>query len=78
MEGFIFRVETLYGTCDYDTLKEAKEQSKENDHIQLVAPDGLTVLSRVRRKYATPSWACKILGNCGFKVEQRLVFVYNG
>ena len=45
----IFRVETRYGIHDADSLREAKANSKPSDHIQAVAPDGLTILSRVVR-----------------------------
>ena len=43
----IFRVETRYGIHDADSLRQAKANSKPGDHIQAVAPDGLTILSRV-------------------------------
>ena len=62
----IFRVETRYGIWDAYSLREAKENSSPSDHIQAVAPDGLTVLSRVVRKSATPSWAIKICKKFGF------------
>lgn len=62
----IFRVETRYGIHDADSLREAKANSKPSDHIQAVAPDGLTILSRVVRKSATPSWAIRICEKFGF------------
>ena len=36
----IFRVETKYGVYDAYTLRDAKMNSKPQDHIQAVAPDG--------------------------------------
>ena len=62
----IFRVETMYGTRDADSLREAKANSKPSDHIQAVAPDGITILSRVARKYATASWAIRVCEKFGF------------
>lgn len=62
----IFIVETRYGIHDADSLREAKAHSKPSDHIQAVAPDGLTILSRVVRKSATPSWAIRICEKFGF------------
>ena len=56
----IFRVETMYGIHDADSLREAKANSKPSDHIQAVVPDGLTILSRVTRRGATPSWAIRV------------------
>ena len=62
----LFRVETRYGVHDAYSLREAKANSKPIDHIQAVAPDGLTILSRVARKSATPSWAIRICEKFGF------------
>ena len=62
----IFRVETRYGVHDARTLRWAKATSKPQDHIQAVAPDGLTILSRVTRRGATPSWAIKVCEKYGF------------
>ena len=62
----IFRVETRYGVHDANTLRGAKASSKPQDHIQAVAPDGLTILSRVARRSATPSWAIKVCEKFGF------------
>ena len=62
----IFRVETRYGVHDARTLRWAKATSKPQDHIQAVAPDGLTILSRVTRRGATPSWAIKVCERYGF------------
>ena len=62
----LFRIETMYGTRDAYSLREAKANSKPSDHIQAVAPDGLTILSRVARKAATPSWAIRICEKFGF------------
>lgn len=62
----IFRVETKYGVHDARTLREAKTNSKPQDHIQAVAPDGLTILSRVSRRGATPSWAIRVCEKFGF------------
>ena len=62
----IFRVETKYGVHDARTLRWAKATSKPQDHIQAVAPDGLTILSRVTRRGATPSWAIKVCERYGF------------
>lgn len=76
MGEFIFRVETRYGTRDYNTLKEAKKHSDASDHIQLVDTDGLTVLSRVARKRATPSWVKSVLAKYGITVEQNVVISY--
>lgn len=61
----LFRVETRYGVHDADSLREAKANSKPSDHIQVVAPDGLTILSRVARKSATPSWAIRVCEKWG-------------
>lgn len=66
----IFRIETMYGTHDADSLREAKANSKPSDHIQAVAPDGLTILSRVTRRGATPSWAIRVCEKWG--VECRI------
>ena len=62
----IFRVETRYGVHDARTLRWAKATSKPQDHIQAVEPDGLTILSRVTRRGATPSWAIKVCEKYGF------------
>ena len=61
----LFRVETRYGVHDAYSLREAKANSKPSDHIQAVAPDGLTILSRVVRKSATPSWAIRVCEKFG-------------
>ena len=66
----IFRVETRYGIHDADSLRKAKATSKPSDHIQAVAPDGLTILSRVTRRGATPSWAIRVCEKWG--VECRI------
>lgn len=66
----IFRVETRYGIHDANSLREAKAHSKPSDHIQAVAPDGLTILSRVTRRGATPSWAIRVCEKWG--VECRI------
>ena len=66
----LFRVETRYGVHDADSLREAKANSKPSDHIQAVAPDGLTILSRVTRRGATPSWAIRVCEKWG--VECRI------
>ena len=66
----LFRVETKYGVHDADSLREAKANSKPSDHIQAVAPDGLTILSRVTRRGATPSWAIRVCEKWG--VECRI------
>lgn len=55
----IYRVETRYGCRDYDTLEQAKRNSKEGDYIKLVIWE-IQVLSRVKRKYATPSWVRRV------------------
>lgn len=65
----IFRVETRYGVHDANTLRGAKASSKPQDHIQAVAPDGLTILSRVSRRGATPSWAIKVCEKYGLDCE---------
>ena len=65
----IFRVETRYGIHDADSLRQAKANSKPSDHIQAVAPDGLTILSRVSRMGATPSWAIRVCEKYGLKCE---------
>ena len=65
----IFRVETRYGVHDARTLRGAKASSKPQDHIQAVAPDGLTILSRVTRRGATPSWAIKVCERYGLDCE---------
>ena len=65
----IFRVETKYGVHDARTLRGAKASSKPQDHIQAVAPDGLTILSRVTRRGATPSWAIKVCERYGLGCE---------
>ena len=65
----IFRVETRYGVHDANTLRGAKASSKPQDHIQAVAPDGLTILSRVTRRGATPSWAIKVCEKYGLDCE---------
>ena len=65
----IFRVETKFGVHDASTLRGAKASSKPQDHIQAVAPDGLTILSRVTRRGATPSWAIKVCEKYGFDCE---------
>ena len=65
----IFRVETRYGVHDASTLRGAKASSKPQDHIQAVAPDGLTILSRVTRRGATPSWAIKVCERYGLDCE---------
>ena len=65
----IFRIETKYGVHDARTLRDAKMNSKPQDHIQAVAPDGLTILSRVARRSATPSWAIKVCEKYGFDCE---------
>lgn len=62
----IFRIETKYGVHDAYTLREAKKNSKPQDHIQAVASDGITILSRVTRRGATPSWANKVCEKFGF------------
>lgn len=61
----IYRVETKYGTYDCDTLQQAKRQSKEGDHIQLVVNE-FVILSRVKRKYATPAWERRIRDKFGY------------
>ena len=63
----LFRVETRYGVHDADSLREAKATSNPSDHIQAVAPDGLTILSRVARKSATPSWAIRVCEKWGLE-----------
>lgn len=65
----IFRVETRYGIHDADSLRQAKANSKSSDHIQAVAPDGLTILSRVSRMGATPSWAIRVCEKYGLECE---------
>ena len=65
----IFRVETKFGVHDARTLRGAKASSKPQDHIQAVAPDGLTILSRVSRRGATPSWAIKVCDKYGLDCE---------
>ena len=65
----IFRVETRYGIHDADSLRQAKANSKPSDHIQAVAPDGLTILSRVSRRGATPSWAIRVCEKYGLECE---------
>lgn len=65
----IFRVETRYGIHDADSLRQAKANSKPSDHIQAVAPDGLTILSRVSRMGATPSWAIRVCEKYGLECE---------
>ena len=65
----IFRVETRYGIHDADSLRQAKANSKPSDHIQAVAPDGLTMLSRVSRRGATPSWAIRVCEKYGLECE---------
>ena len=65
----IFRVETRYGVHDANTLRGAKASSKPQDHIQAVAPDGLTILSRVTRRGATPSWAIRVCEKYGLDCE---------
>ena len=65
----IFRVETRYGVYDARTLRGAKASSKPQDHIQAVAPDGVTILSRVTRSGATPSWAIKVCDKYGLDCE---------
>ena len=65
----IFRVETRYGVHDANTLRGAKASSKPQDHIQALAPDGLTILSRVTRRGATPSWAIKVCEKYGLDCE---------
>ena len=55
----IYRVETRYGCRDYHTLEQAKRNSKEGDYIKLVIWE-IQVLSRVKRKYATPSWVRRV------------------
>ena len=62
----IFRIETQYGVHDAHTLREAKMKSKPHDYIQAVAPDGITILSRVSRRSATPSWAIRVCEKFGF------------
>ena len=62
----IFRVETRYGIHDADSLREATANSKPSEHVQAVSPDALTILSRVARKYATPSWAIRVCEKFGF------------
>lgn len=64
----IFRVETKYGCHDCDTLQQAKRNSKESDHIQLVLGE-FDVLSRVKRKYATPSWVKRTLAKYGYETD---------
>ena len=65
----IFRVETRYGIHDADSLRQAKANSKPSDHIQAVAPDGLTILSRVSRMGATPSWAIRLCEKYGLECQ---------
>lgn len=65
----IFRVETKFGVHDAHTLRGAKANSKPQDHIQAVAPDGLTILSRVARRSATPSWAIRVCEKYGLGCE---------
>ena len=65
----IFRVETKFGVHDARTLRWAKATSKPQDHIQAVAPDGLTILIRVTRRGATPSWAIKVCDKYGLDCE---------
>ena len=60
----IFRVETLYGIHDYDTLSAARNAAKPEDHIQFVV-GGLNVLSRVTRRGATSSWAKRVVDRNG-------------
>jgi hypothetical protein len=58
MNVITFRVLNRYGLQDYNTLPKAKEKAQTEDKIQFVV-GGLTVISTVKRKYATPSWAFK-------------------
>lgn len=64
----IYRVETKYGIRDYATLEQAKRNSKEEDYINLVIGE-LYVLSRVKRKYANPSWVKRTLAKNGYETD---------
>lgn len=55
MNGIIYRVETLYGVHDHNTLLEAKKHSRPTDHIQFVINE-VEIVSRVKRRCATPMW----------------------
>lgn len=61
----IYRVETKYGIRDYDTLSEAKKNSKNGDYIKLVVNE-VEVLSRVKRFYATPAWERRVRNKFGY------------
>lgn len=60
----IFRVETLYGIHDYDTLSAARKAANPEDHIQFVVNE-FQILSRVISRKAIRSWAFYVIDKHG-------------